>query len=499
MKGIDSIAKVSKFDRYYKCALLLTDGFTKTQYGFTVTNLRQEVNEADPHNPIYGTTTKYHKLTKNDEVFSNRIFWPNVGKYSLVNESSTYEKRKDKHDSHNVKGELFFAELNKPINELEQKQYVSDSDNDNDHSESESDSASSSEDPEATTAAKSQRKIEKNAKHRADKNLLKIAFDDNQWMVKYLNLKMDEEFPPTYDALSILVGDNRHHIAMTDFDQDYMQHVGEAKYQPHVYPPTHQIDMNNITDLDWDFVYATGKITDITPSSTANDLAIIVTNVKRHTMILGLYYLAKFLNTKFPEHKKDVNAYTKNRYDQIYYPTINEFTRLYKLLYNLNNIVPAIVQKILKDQPWLAYIMQHCKWMVYLTQSYCAILENESTHAFLKEEWDLMTMNDKYTLLFALYMKKNMDHMMIKYLRDTGLQFLFTSVFKQEQEKWVKRVDQALRYDELWSLKADWKQNESQDDKKEEDKSKNESITGHKRTKEQAHRSMLVCKYDNKL
>ena len=95
MKGIDSIAKVSKFDRYYKCALLLTDGFTKTQYGFTVTNLREEVNEADPHNPIYGTTTKYHKLTKNDEVFSNRIFWPNVGKYSLVNDYSTYEKRKD--------------------------------------------------------------------------------------------------------------------------------------------------------------------------------------------------------------------------------------------------------------------------------------------------------------------------------------------------------------------------------------------------------------------
>ena len=69
------------------------------------------------------------------------------------------------------------------MNDLEHKQYISDSHDGNDHAASESDSASSSDDEQATTAQKSKRKIEKTATHRADKNLLKIAFDDNEWML----------------------------------------------------------------------------------------------------------------------------------------------------------------------------------------------------------------------------------------------------------------------------------------------------------------------------
>ena len=479
LSGIDSIEKVDKWERYLNCAALLTDGFTKSQYGFTITNVREEYNKKYPNNPIYNKPKLKKMDPVHDEIMSNKIFWPTPYHYSFMNEIRAWEKKKNKKDLQNINGELFWNELNKPFTDAEKKQQLNDSDAFNlDQSNSASDNESHNiEEDDVDDLDETTKKIqaelmkfEKEAKKKSDKNLLKIAIGDNEWMIGYLDLPLNEPIPPTYTMLQMLVKENRFVIKMNEFDFDYIQHVGDSKFCQNVYPKIHQDKMGNVKLFDWKFCYKFKNISDITAESTSQDVSHCVRGVHDHVMILGLYYQAQYMTSN--------NIEWKNKYGDLFYPLVKEFVNLYQGLLLLNEIKPNVVLKILKANEWLAYIMQHCKWMLYFNQKYCAILQNEETHGLLGNKWRKMSMDDKYTLLSVIYSARNEKHVIVDYLRETGLPALFTLVFRGEQDNWKRLIGKALRYNELWCLKPDWEQKQQERDKLSANKKRSDLVAG---------------------
>ena len=468
LNGIDSMAKVDKWQRYLKCAALLTDGFTKSQHGFTITNVREEYNKKHPGNPIYNKP-KYKKMDPiHDEVMSNKIFWPSPYNYSYMTHSGTWEKKKKRNDLKNTDAELFWKELNKPFTDAEKKQQLNDSDafnldqsksgNEDDSENDEDEDDQDDVDEQTKKLQEELMKFEIQAKKNSDKNLLKIAIGDNEWMIEYLELALNEPIPPTYTMLEMLVQKNRFDIKMTQFDCDYIQHVGDSKFCQNVYPKIHQDKMENVKLFEWKFCYKYKRISDITPESTSQDVSQCVRAVHDHVMILGLYYNAQYMTSN--------NIQWKVKYEELFYPLVKEFVNLYHALLLLHDIKPQTVLKILKTNEWLAYIMQHCKWMLYLNQKYCAIFQNDESHELFRSKWRKMSMDDKYALLSVIWSARNEKHVIVDYLRETGLPTLFTLVFRGEQDKWKRLLGKALRYNELWSLKPDWEQKQQERDQR---------------------------------
>ena len=90
---------------------MLSNGFTKSQYGVQVINVREKYYVKYPGNPIYDKV-KCKKIGKHDQVYSNTLFFPTIENYRFVSGIDSMEKKKKKHDSMNVKGELFWQEVN---------------------------------------------------------------------------------------------------------------------------------------------------------------------------------------------------------------------------------------------------------------------------------------------------------------------------------------------------------------------------------------------------
>ena len=439
LDGIDTVAGIDKFDRFYSDSLICTDGFTKSQFGYKVIDVKKLYNEKYPDNLIYNTT-RWRKMGAEDEVYSNKLFWCNIGNYSLLKETNTYEQKKRRHDTHNTKGELFWRELGINVDSKENE-------------EENEDGGGIADDQEAKRIKEEnaqQLKINKLAKKKADRHLLNIAHGETQWWREFLNLSMTDKFPPTYTAVDQLVKEYRNHIYMTNFDKQYLAVSNSAHYNQHIFPPKDQPGANKIDKMDWKWLYTSGDLSDVSSSTSNHDLARIMANLKIQVILLGFFYLGKYLTLD-----KDDKIYTE--FDTVWWPLINEFVRIYNKLVHVNNLFKAVVEKILKKQPWLAYVLQYVKWMLYYSQKYCNILQDDVTHILLKQQWQNMTMNERYDVLAEIYMNKLEDNPVVEYLGTTGLRLLFEETFKDEQQNWIKLVGKALRYRQLWSLPPDWK------------------------------------------
>ena len=436
--GIDTVAGIEKFERFFSESMICTDNFTKSNCGYTVIDVKKLYNDQYPDNPIYNKT-RYRKMGAEDEVYENKLFWCNIGNYSILSTTNTYEKKKRRHDTHNTKGELFWSQLGIVVEGTENV------------NQNEDDGAvDDQEDKRAKEEAAQEKKINKLAKKKADPHLLNIAHGATGWWRQYLNLSMSDKIPPTYEAVDQLVKKYRNHIYLTNFEKQYLTESNSAHFNQHIFPPKDQPGEKEITKMDWKWLYKASDLIDVSSSTSNHSLARIMESLKTQVILLGLFYLGNYLRLD-----KDDKIFTE--FDTVWWPLINEFVRIYNKLVHVNSLFQVVVEKILEKQPWLAYILQWVKWMIHYDQQYCSILQDDYTHPLFLQQWQKMTMNDRYDALAVLNMNKEKDNPVIKFLREKGLRLLFETTFKQEQQNWITLAGKAFRYRVLWSLPPVWK------------------------------------------
>ena len=99
------------------------------------------------------------------------------------------------------------------------------------------------------------------------------------------------------------------------------------------------------------------------------------------------------------------------------------------------------------------------------------------------EQWNAMIINQQYNFLSLFWIHKDkVDQPVIKYLRETGLQFLFETRFAKEQDNWKRLIDKAFRYNQIWSLPSNWQVKEKTGGKK---RSAIKVVMNHKKKEEE--------------
>ena len=420
-------------DSYLYAGLLLTNGFTRSGFGWEVIDHVELFKTKYPNSPLYNRPDLF-VLAEEDIT---EIQYPNKSNdyqnYYFIPQSGTWEKLKSANDSTATKATQVFHYLG-VMNESKVEPTGNESESDDDPN-----GARDTQSAKYIAAAE--------AKKIADPNLPSVSAQEKGWLNQFATAVEEWESKTAYGRLAQLA----HHFSMditeTDFDRKYLEWSGYASNNPKLYPPEFQPGKVEYTTIQG---ISDETITNLTSVSSELDFANALALLQYKTWII-------LLTWKSESGARKYNG--KNNKRKQYFQYICDLNEIYQQLISLENKKVGIVKPWLKQNGIIAYVMQKIKWMNMCGKTYVTVLEQPITGTILIDEFLIFQPLDvKYSILAKIQDMKNDNNLYIKWLFESGLKNFFEKfVVDKELNKWKSMINKAYRYKELWCLPLDWK------------------------------------------
>ena len=422
---------IHNLDSYIRCANLLTDGFTKAQYGWQLCDVK---NYWDNKAAILQETNELFngRRVKNSSVRpTTHLTWAQFSLSTKFEVTKTIEKRKSakqlKRKSRISDPQRIFALMGvrekisvKPITQK-----------------------TVNEQPTTTE------------KHNADKKkldqvykLIDINVPRLRTMIpKILNLAEEASWDDATVAdiaagMNNVLKINCYSIEPTQLDIDLLYHSG-ASVNNQLYPNVHSANVPE--HHNWGFLGINVK--QLTPSSSIDLIKAQIRAIETGVWIIALDYMSQ-------KDLKPNNSKQQEMWQRYMYAIVSDLEYLFDCLVVCNKFLPGKVKEALQKNYALAYVMNQMKWMVHCGKVYAAFIENNEWRKHIASRWHEYGLNEQATILHCI--NSNTKNAYTQALCKIGLHRLFVQIWVNYVTYWQTNLQYKNEFMHLWHLNENW-------------------------------------------